>query len=101
MMTQLRDRLDEVIRAGQVGGLHAVAAVRGGQTVLEYYGAGEDFAWGVSLGEVKFGQETLHDIRSVTKSVTAGVLRRNARASGDELPASPGPGLDAEPGRTG
>ena len=71
MTTQLHDRLDEVIRAGQVSGLHAVAAVRGGQTVLEYYGAGEDCAWGMSLGGVDFGPETLHDIRSVTKSVTA------------------------------
>ncbi|MEH0981442.1 serine hydrolase domain-containing protein [Micromonospora sp. CPCC 205556] len=71
MTTQLRDRLDEVLRAGQVGGLHAVAAFRGGQSLLEYYGAGEDFAWGDSLGVVDFGPETLHDIRSVTKSVTA------------------------------
>jgi CubicO group peptidase (beta-lactamase class C family) len=71
MTTQLRDRLDEVLQAGRVGGLHAVAAVRGGQTLLEYYAAGEDFAWGDSLGVVEFGPETLHDIRSVTKNVTA------------------------------
>src|SRR5438094_833801 len=71
MTTQLRDRLDEIRQAGEVGGLHAVVAVRGGQTLLEYYGAGEDFAWGDSLGVVEFGPETLHDIRSVTKSVTA------------------------------
>ncbi len=70
MTTQLRDRLDQMVDAGQAGGLHAVAAVRGGQTVLEYYGAGEDFAWGDSLGVVEFGPEVLHDIRSVTKSVT-------------------------------
>ncbi|WP_435821592.1 hypothetical protein [Micromonospora musae] len=38
--------------------------------MLEYYGAGEDYAWGDSLGVVEFGPETLHDIRSVTKSVT-------------------------------
>lgn len=69
--TQLADRLDDVRQAGQVGGLHAVVAVRGGQALLEYYGTGEDFAWGDSLGVVEFGPETLHDIRSVTKSVTA------------------------------
>src|SRR4051794_3546425 len=70
MTTQLRDRLDQILQAGQVGGLHAVAAVRGGQSVLEYYRAGEDFAWGDSLGVVEFGPGVLHDIRSVTKSVT-------------------------------
>jgi CubicO group peptidase (beta-lactamase class C family) len=69
--TQLRDRLEEVAQAGQVGGLHAVVAVRSGQTLLEHYGAGEDLAWADPLGVVEFGPETLHDIRSVTKSVTA------------------------------
>ncbi len=71
MTMQLRDRLDDVLHAGQAGGLHAIVAVRGGQTVLEHYGAGEDFAWGDSLGVVEFERETLHDLRSVTKSVTA------------------------------
>lgn len=71
MTTQLHDRLDEMLQSGQLGGLHAVVAVRGGQTVLEYYGAGEDFTWAQSLGAVEFGPKTLHDIRSVTKSVTA------------------------------
>jgi CubicO group peptidase (beta-lactamase class C family) len=71
MTIQLRDRLDEVLRAGEAGGLHGVVAVRGGRTLLEYYGAGEDFAWADSLGVIEFGPETLHDIRSVTKSVTA------------------------------
>src|SRR5690242_14285906 len=44
MTTQLRDRLTALLEGGQLGGLHAVVAVRGGQTLLEYYGAGEDFA---------------------------------------------------------
>src|SRR5215510_8032556 len=71
MRTDLRDCLDETLQAGQMDGLHAAVAVRGGQTLLEYYGAGEDFAWGTSLGVVEFGPDTLHDVRSVTKSVTA------------------------------
>ncbi|MEU5725656.1 serine hydrolase [Micromonospora sp. NPDC047738] len=71
MTTELRERLHETRRAGKVGGLHAVVAVRGGETLLAYYGAGEDFSWGTSLGVVEFGPETLHDVRSVTKSVTA------------------------------
>jgi CubicO group peptidase (beta-lactamase class C family) len=70
-MSRLRDRLGEALDAGQVDGLHGVVAVRSGQTVLEYYGEGEDFAWGTSLGVVRFEPDTLHDVRSVTKSVTA------------------------------
>src|SRR5690348_17455932 len=71
MAAELRDRLDESLRAGQVDGLHAVLVVHSGQVVLEYYGTGEDFSWATPLGVVAFGPETLHDIRSVTKSVTA------------------------------
>src|SRR5690349_9908991 len=70
VIKQWRGRLDDVVHAGEAGGLHGIVAVRDGQTVLEYYGAGEDFAWGKSLGVVEFGPETLHDIRSATKSVT-------------------------------
>ncbi len=70
-MAGLRDRLAAVIDAGQVGGLHGVVVVRGGETVLEHYGEGEDFAWARALGAVRFGPDTLHDVRSVTKSVTA------------------------------
>ncbi|MBF9128846.1 serine hydrolase [Plantactinospora sp. S1510] len=70
-MTRLRDRLGKMLEIGQISGLHGVVAVRGGRPLLEYYSAGEDFAWNASLGVVEFGPETLHDIRSVTKSVTA------------------------------
>jgi CubicO group peptidase (beta-lactamase class C family) len=71
MTAELRARLDEAIRVGQVDGLHAAVAIRGGRTLLEYYGAGEDFTWGTPLGVVEFERATLHDIRSVSKSVTA------------------------------
>ncbi|MCZ7436180.1 serine hydrolase [Micromonospora sp. WMMC241] len=67
----MRDRLDEALRAGRLDGLHGVVVARGGQLLLEHYGSGEDFSWGDPLGVVEFGPETLHDIRSVTKSVTA------------------------------
>ncbi|MDG4786949.1 serine hydrolase [Micromonospora sp. WMMD1102] len=70
-MTALHDRLTETLRAGQLDGLHTAVAVRAGETVLEYYGSGEDSSWNIRLGVVEFGPHTLHDLRSVTKSVTA------------------------------
>ncbi|RIV40069.1 serine hydrolase domain-containing protein [Micromonospora radicis] len=69
--TQLGDRLAEALRAGQLDGLHAAVVLRGGQTLLEYYGTGPDFAWDEPLGVVEFQPRTRHDVRSVTKSVTA------------------------------
>lgn len=52
-------------------GLHGAVAVRDGETLLEHYGSGPDTRWAQALGDIDFGPETLHDIRSVTKSVTA------------------------------
>src|SRR5215468_4544564 len=89
MTTELRDRLDETLRAGQADGVHGVVVVRDGSTLLEYYGSGVDFSWGTSLGPVTFGPETLHDIRSVSKSVTAlvyGIALGEGRVPGPEEP---------------
>ncbi|MEV0136370.1 serine hydrolase [Dactylosporangium sp. NPDC050688] len=103
----MRERLAAMVEAGQVDGLHGVVAVRGGRTVLEYYGEGPDFSWGKALGVVQFRPETLHDLRSVTKSVTA-LLYGTVLADG--LVPEPGapllaqfpqyPDLQAEPDRT-
>ena len=42
---------------------------RAGRIVLERYYTGVDESWGRPLGSVTFGPETLHDLRSVTKSI--------------------------------
>ena len=42
---------------------------RAGRLVLERYYEGEDEIWGRPVGRVAFGPDTLHDLRSVTKSV--------------------------------
>jgi CubicO group peptidase (beta-lactamase class C family) len=65
----VNDALSRFLDAGRGPDLHAVVAVRHGEVILEHYGEGEDFAWGDSLGVVTFGPETLHDVRSVTKSI--------------------------------
>src|SRR5690606_25990389 len=85
MATDLTDRLAETIRAGRADGLHGRVVSQAGNIILEHYGAGADFAWWRSLGQVQFGPDTLHDIRSVTKSVTA-LLYGIALAAG-QVPA--------------
>src|SRR5262249_1816145 len=69
--TDLEARLDDAIAGGRASGLHGVVVLRDGEVALERYGAGEDFSWGDPLGFVTFGPDTLHDVRSVSKSVTA------------------------------
>jgi CubicO group peptidase (beta-lactamase class C family) len=62
-------KFDAGIRSGLLRDLHAVIVCRGDTIVLERYFDGPDEAWGRPLGVVSFGPETLHDLRSVTKSV--------------------------------
>jgi CubicO group peptidase (beta-lactamase class C family) len=65
----MADRVDDVLRSGKAPHLHGLVVLRGGDVVLERYGAGQDHRLNVPLGHVEFGRDTLHDLRSVTKSV--------------------------------
>jgi CubicO group peptidase (beta-lactamase class C family) len=57
--------------AWKAANLHAVAVARGGKLVYEHYLSGEDEIWGRAVGRVAFAWDTRHDLRSVTKSITA------------------------------
>jgi CubicO group peptidase (beta-lactamase class C family) len=59
------------VESGLLPHLHVVLAERGGETILESYGKGPDESWGQPLGNVVFDAGTLHDLRSVTKSVVS------------------------------
>jgi CubicO group peptidase (beta-lactamase class C family) len=64
-------RLDKLIADKRAWELHGVVVARGRRIVLERYFEAEDQVWGKPLGRVAFGPDTLHDIRSVTKSIVA------------------------------
>jgi CubicO group peptidase (beta-lactamase class C family) len=59
------------VRNGRLRNLHGVVVVRHDRLVFEQYFAGRDERLGRPLGEVQFGPDTLHDVRSVTKSVVS------------------------------
>lgn len=65
----ISDKLDAGVRSGLLRGLHAVLVSRGDRLVLERYYPGADESWGQPLGTITFGLDTLHDLRSVTKSI--------------------------------
>jgi CubicO group peptidase (beta-lactamase class C family) len=56
------------------GNAHAVVVVRKGVLVYERYFTGEDERGGMPIGAVKFDAATKHDLRSISKSVTAIVV---------------------------
>ncbi|CAO3382879.1 serine hydrolase domain-containing protein [Azospirillum argentinense] len=77
----LDERFDVAREAGCLPNVHGVIAARGGHIVCERYWPGIDEARGHPLGVVRFAPETLHDLRSVTKSVV-GLLYGIALAAG-------------------
>ncbi|MBK8158458.1 MAG: serine hydrolase [Rhodospirillaceae bacterium] len=64
-------KLDAAIAAGALPDLHGLVILADNKLVLERYVAGEDQRWGQPLGRVAFAPETIHDLRSVSKSVVA------------------------------
>ncbi len=65
----LQGKLAAGIASGLLRDLHAVLASHAGRVILEHYETGPDEDWGRPLGEVAFGPQTLHDLRSITKSI--------------------------------
>ncbi|HSJ23465.1 MAG TPA: serine hydrolase [Longimicrobiales bacterium] len=63
--------LTRSLRRGQHGNVHAVLIEKDGRLVYEEYFSGRDEAWGADLGVVTFGRSSLHDLRSMTKSVVS------------------------------
>ncbi|UYN96328.1 MAG: serine hydrolase [Enhydrobacter sp.] len=81
----MEKRLDRLIADRRATNLHGVVVVRNGQLVLERYFTGNDNSRGRPLGQVRFGPDTLHDLRSVSKSIV-GLLYGAALARGKVPP---------------
>jgi CubicO group peptidase (beta-lactamase class C family) len=63
------------IREGNWGNVHAVLIEREGKLVYEEYFSGEDQRWGQGfIGVVDFDRDTMHDIRSVSKTVVSTLI---------------------------
>ena len=92
---QAGERIDAGVRDGTLRNLHAVVVERRGARLLERYYRGHDERWGDPLGAVDFTPETLHDLRSVSKSIVA-LLYGIALADG-KVPAPDEPLVDHLP----
>ena len=66
----LEARLDEAIADGRVWNQHGLVVLRKDRLVLERYFEGEDEARGIgAIGHVTFKSDTIHDLRSCSKSI--------------------------------
>lgn len=83
--------LTQSIRDGKFLNTHAVLVEIAGQLVYEAYFEGPDESWGRSLGSVVFDHQTLHDLRSVSKSVTSALLGIALGSNYDTALATPLP----------
>ena len=62
------------IENNDIRNVHAVIVEHAGRLVYEQYFSGPDERWGRPIGDVSFDHDSLHDLRSVTKSVTTALL---------------------------
>jgi CubicO group peptidase (beta-lactamase class C family) len=62
------------LEAWKEANVHAIVVARHGALVYERYFTGEDQLWGKPLGRVSYNAGMVHDVRSVTKSVTSLVV---------------------------
>ncbi len=66
----LAERLDKAVADKRVWNLHGLIALRDDRLVLEKYFEGEDRARGNGkIGHVSFNPDTIHDLRSCSKSI--------------------------------
>ena len=89
-------RLDQAIVDKRVWNVHGLVVLRNGRLVLKRYFEGADSARGIGdIGRVKFAPDTLHDLRSCSKSIV-GLLYGIALQQG-KVPAPEAPLLSAFP----
>jgi CubicO group peptidase (beta-lactamase class C family) len=68
------EELTTEVKDGVFANTHAILIEHDGSLVYEQYFAGSDERWGQSLGRRVFDRDSLHDLRSVSKSVTSALL---------------------------
>ena len=61
--------LEQRVSSGSLGNVHSVLVIQKGRLTAEWYFQGTDERRGRTLGVVKFTADSLHDVRSISKSV--------------------------------
>lgn len=72
-LEQMR-KIDRLLENNSFKNVHMVVVEYNGKLVYEKYLSGSDENWGTPLGKRQFDYDSLHDLRSISKSVTALLL---------------------------
>jgi CubicO group peptidase (beta-lactamase class C family) len=91
----LNARIDKLVASKRIWNVHGIVVLRGGKLALERYFTGRDNARGRDIGVVTFQPDTLHDMRSVSKSIVS-LLYGIALARG-KVPPPEAPLFDSFP----
>jgi CubicO group peptidase (beta-lactamase class C family) len=65
------NKIDTAIRNGTYPNIHSLLIARNNKLVYENYWPGTDESWGIGLGKMTHGKDSLHDIRSISKSIVS------------------------------
>jgi CubicO group peptidase (beta-lactamase class C family) len=70
----LINTLTTEIEKGIYPNIHSLLIARNNKLLYENYWGGKDESWGKDLGVVKYNQDSLHDIRSISKSIVSACI---------------------------
>ena len=65
------NKIDTAISNGTYPNIHSLLITRNSKLVYEKYWPGKDERWGNDLGLIIHGKDSLHDIRSISKSIVS------------------------------
>lgn len=67
-------KIDTAVGNGTYPNIHSVLVSKDGQLLYEHYWPGEDEVWATPAGNVGHAADSLHDIRSITKSIVSACI---------------------------
>ncbi|WP_207514744.1 serine hydrolase domain-containing protein [Longitalea luteola] len=65
------NKIDTAVANGTFPNIHSVLIAKDNRFVYEKYWKGKDEVWGINAGVKDHGKDSLHDIRSITKSIVS------------------------------
>ncbi|HET9744328.1 MAG TPA: serine hydrolase [Chitinophagaceae bacterium] len=74
MDSSVLNRIDTAITNGTYPNIHSLLIARNNELVYEKYWPGKDQSWGIDLGVRQHSKDSLHDIRSISKSVVSACI---------------------------